>query len=369
MKQRVMRRIGCAAKLVGGIAAAAVVLFALLLAFITITEYRPQPIKAAYVRTESLPSGSLETNRPVDIISWNIGYCALGANQDFFMDGGAMVRPPNKQMVEDNLTGIIHTMEANPADMYFIQEIETGSSRSYFINQSERIARDLGLNFSYAYNYKALFVPYPIPPVGTVASGIGLFTRVPFADASRIALPVPFTWPVRTVNLKRCMLVTRFPLPSGKALVTVNLHLESYDDGEGKIAQTKALMDFIGAEYEAGNYVIAGGDFNQTFRGMKERYPVQAGQWEPSLIDLSPLSEDWQLAVDGRVPSCRLDNAPYTQALTDERVRNGWQYYVIDGFIVSPNISVVSVETLDESFRYADHNPIKLRVVLKDETP
>ncbi|WP_230977655.1 hypothetical protein [Treponema vincentii] len=41
-----------------------------------------------------------------------------------------------------------------------------------------------------------------------------------------------------------------------------------------------------------------------------------------------------------------------------------WPYYVIDGFIVSPNISIMSVETLDESFRYADHNPVKLRVTL-----
>jgi len=54
----------------------------------------------------------------------------------------------------------------------------------------------------------------------------------------------------------------------------------------------------------------------------------------------------------------------FTSALSDENIRKKWPYYVIDGFIVSPNISIMSVETLDESFRYADHNPVKLRVTL-----
>ena len=55
----------------------------------------------------------------------------------------------------------------------------------------------------------------------------------------------------------------------------VNLHLEAYDSGEGKIAQTKLLVEFLEQEYAKGNYVIAGGDFNQTFsREDMEQYPV-----------------------------------------------------------------------------------------------
>ena len=166
------------------------------------------------------------------------------------------------------------------------------------------------------------------------------------------------------VNLKRCMLITRFPLECGKELVIAVLHLEAYDEGEGKIAQTKAVADFIRAEYEAGNYVIAGGDFNQTFPGTQLSYPLYDEFWVPGAMDGGLLPVGWQFAVDDRTPSCRLNKAPYTPALTDENIRKKWPYYVIDGFIVSPNISVLSVETLDESFRYADHNPIKLRVML-----
>ena len=64
------------------------------------------------------------------------------------------------------------------------------------------------------------------------------------------------------------MSVNRIPIEnSDKQLVIVNLHLEAYDSGEGKIAQTNMLADILRTEAEAGNYVIAAGDFNQAFSG------------------------------------------------------------------------------------------------------
>ncbi|WP_315449499.1 endonuclease/exonuclease/phosphatase family protein [uncultured Treponema sp.] len=352
-------------KVVGGIIAVAAVSFGILLLFITITEYRPQDKEPAEIIGEAaLTKESVELAKPIDIVSWNIGYCGLGAGQDFFMDGGTMVRPSDKKEVEENLAGVIETLKRYPSDFYFIQEMDKSSKRSYYIDQTAALAESLGTALTYTYNFKASYVPYPIPPIGKVASGVGLFTRYPFTDAYRFALPVPFKWPVSTVNLKRCMLITRFPLESGRELVTAVLHLEAYDEGEGKIAQTKAVVDFIRAEYEAGNYVIAGGDFNQIFPGSRSLYPLYDGLWAPGVMDGGLLPEGWHFAVDDRVPSCRLNNAPYRSALSDENIRKKWPYYVIDGFIVSPNISIMSVETLDESFRYADHNPVKLRVTL-----
>ena len=41
------------------------------------------------------------------------------------------------------------------------------------------------------------------------------------------------------------------------------------------------------------------------------------------------------------------------------------QYYVIDGFILSPNVRLRSVETLDLGFARSDHNPVLLRVKLE----
>ena len=80
-----------------------------------------------------------------------------------------------------------------------------------------------------------------------------------------MSLPCPFSYPIRLANLKRCLLVNRIPIEgSDKELVVINLHLEAYDDGAGKEAQTRMLAQLLREETEKGNYVIAGGDFNQT---------------------------------------------------------------------------------------------------------
>lgn len=116
-------------------------------------------------------------------------------------------------------------------------------------------------------------------------SGVLTLSAYQPAQAQRQSLPVPFKWPIRVANLKRCLLVERIPVAdSGRELVLINLHLEAYDDGEGKAAQTRQLLDFIHQEYEKGNYVIAGGDFNQTFEGVQRFGGQLEGKWTPGVF-------------------------------------------------------------------------------------
>ena len=163
------------------------------------------------------------------------------------------------------------------------------------------------------------------------------------------------------MNLKRCLLVSYLPIEGSDAeLVLVNLHLEAYDDGEGKIAQTKQLMDFLEEEYEKGNYVIAGGDFNQVFPGALEAYPnTHPENWIPGVLEESSLPEGFSFVYDLSVPSCRLLNQPYDPSDTANT-----QHYVIDGLIVSPNVTVEAAETLDLGFANSDHNPVRLAFTL-----
>ena len=47
---------------------------------------------------------------------------------------------------------------------------------------------------------------------------------------NRIKLAESFSWPIKTCNLKRCMLETRIPIEgTDKELVLINFHLEAYD--------------------------------------------------------------------------------------------------------------------------------------------
>ena len=218
-------------------------------------------------------------------------------------------------------------------------------------------------NYCYALNFSTKYVPYPWPPIGGVQSGLLSSSGYPISEATRISLPCPFSWPMSMVNLKRCLLVSRIPIAdSDKELVLVNLHLEAYDDGEGKLAQSKQLREFVEQEYRKGNYVVAGGDWNQVFPESETAWPnTHKELWEPGYLDEKELAEGWRYVWDAAVPSCRLLNQPY-----DPADQENTQYYVIDGFLVSPNVTVESVETLDEGFEYSDHNPVLLTLTMEN---
>ena len=347
-------------KLILGLVLAIAVLAAGLLGYLTVTEYNPAYAELAQRGANS--SKELVKDRRLRIVTFNTGYGALGEDADFFMDGGTDVNPLSKDVVEGNMIGIERILNRVDADLILLQEVDTDSDRSFHMNQWLQYEHDLDsyeYETRFALNYSCRYVPYPLKErIGQVNSGIATYSRFDITSATRYSLPTPFSWPVRTANLKRCFLVTRIPIEdSSQELVVVNLHLEAYDDGEGKIAQTKQLMDFLQAEYEKGNYVIAGGDFNQTFPGCKDDYPVKSdSEWEPGLLESLP--QDWHYAYDSSSPTCRLLNQPY-----DPQSRKT-QHFVIDGFILSPNVSLEKVETLNEYFLYSDHNPVAVDIVL-----
>ncbi|MBQ3481334.1 MAG: endonuclease [Oscillospiraceae bacterium] len=331
-----------------------------LVGWLSAAEYNPASIEAigplSDAASEKLPQGA-----KLEILSWNIGYAGLGAGSDFVLDGGENMRAADKATVQKYLAGVSGTVGGG-YDLVLLQEVDTDSSRTYGIDEAAALASG---DAAFALNYSCPYVPNPntyfIDPFGKVNSGLLTCSGYETVRAERRALPCPFTWPLRIVNLKRCLLVSYLPVEgSEKQLVLVNLHLEAYDDGEGKIAQTKQLMDFLEEEYEKGNYVIAGGDFNQVFPGALEAYPnTHPENWIPGVLEESSLPEGFSFAYDLSVPSCRLLNQPYDPGDTVNT-----QHYVIDGLIVSPNVTVDAVETLDLGFADSDHNPVHLSVTL-----
>ena len=105
---------------------------------------------------------------------------------------------------------------------------------------------------------------------------------------------------------------------------------------------------------------MAGGDFNQVFPALKDVFPILANEYfTPGILDDSLFGEGWILAADPSVPSCRSLNKPY------DGNREGHQFYIIDGFILSPNVELISVQTQDLDFKNSDHNPVKLIFSLK----
>ncbi len=350
-----------AVKIVGIGAGVLLLLAVLLILTLTVTEYRPADREVLQI-DQGTETKTLAPGAELNVVSWNVGYGALGDNADFFMDGGKMVQSADQNRVTENLLGIRSTLTELQPDLCFLQEVDINSDRSWHTDERSVLAAALpGASSVFAPNYRVLYVPYPLPPIGHVDAGLLTLSSLPLSSAERIQLPCPFSWPVRLGQLKRCLLVSRLPLEgTDKELVAVNFHLEAYDDGSGKAAQTEMLADFLTAEVEKGNYVIAGGDFNQVISGMDPAWQqARAGLWMPGVLDVSEFGDVLSAIMPDNGPTCRSLDQPLAGADLST-----FQFYLIDGFIVSNNVQVNLLETDDRGFICADHNPVRLQVTL-----
>ena len=339
-------------------------LASLFVGILTIFEYRPKDAEGVTIQN----NGEIRVNfgEDITIMTFNIGYAGLGKDEDFVMDGGTKGRPDSKDVVQMYLDGIKSIIEDHPSDIYLLQEVDLNSRRSYRINQFDAIGEQIGggYNQQFAYNFKALFVPFPLSLtdyIGYVESGIATYSRFHTSEAMRYQFPGSFSWPLRVANLKRAMMVSTYPIEgSTKVLQVVNLHMSAYDgDGSLRAQEMAFLKAFMEEQNRLGNYVIIGGDFNQTFPEAEGVYVVPDEYYVAYPIEESWLPIGYQYQIDVTTPSCRLLNQPYQPS--DPKT----QYYIIDGFIVSPNVEIVNVQGKDLKFENSDHNPVSAVFKLK----
>ena len=305
----------------------------------------------------------VDKSNQLNLLTWNTGYGALDERQDCYWDGGKGVYGESKAVVQENIDAMKDKIrEINP-DIFFLQELDLNSKRSFYIDEYNSFRNEFTeteYNSTFARNFKAGLVPLPLYKMtGKVDAGIATFSKFQMTKSERVQLPIPFSWPMSLFNLKRCLLVNRMPIEgSDKELVIINLHLEAYDDGEGKAKQLAMLMDTMKEEYQKGNYVVAGGDFNQTFSTTNyQKYP-KMNDWVCPIIEASNYP-DFTFKMDDTHPTCRSLYKIYKDA-----DKSNFQYYMIDGFIVSNNITINNMETIGLDFKNTDHNPVSMRITL-----
>ncbi|MFA7422576.1 MAG: hypothetical protein WCZ00_02455 [Acholeplasmataceae bacterium] len=338
---------------------------------LTVFEYRPKDIEV--VNIENNQADKINIDQIYQIMTFNIGYAGLGKDEDFVMDGGEKGRADSLDIVEDYFEGIKTLLNDYPSDFYLLQEVDQKARRSYNLNQVEGIKESLGNDFSsqYALNFKSIFVPFPVSLtdyIGPVESGIQTLTRFEGLESERHQFPGAFSWPLRVANLKRAMMVSSFEInDSDKQLIIVNLHMSAYDsDGSLRDQEMTYLKTFLEEQRDLGNYVVVGGDFNQTFPEAENLYPVNSNFYEAYTIEDDFMPSGYRFEVDLSSPTCRLLNQPY------DKDSENTQYYLIDGFIVSDNIELeaVSIEaeypvmTINHEFLYSDHNPVLMKFKL-----
>nr|WP_279233150.1 endonuclease/exonuclease/phosphatase family protein [Marinisporobacter balticus] len=329
--------------------------FILFLAYMTITDYRPKEKEAIPLMIENNKDDWIKRNTPFSILTFNIGYCGLDKGQDFFKSGGKMSRSKSKEQTETNLKKIIQFLNKEKTSFICLQEVDIDASRSFHINQLKALKNALSMYSStFALNYKVSWVPVPIAdPMGSVYSGIVSMSKYKISESNRYQYPGKEKWPIQVFMLDRCFLESRIPVENGKELVLVNSHLSAYDKGgEIRKKQLAYLKEYITKEYNRGNYVIVGGDFNHVLPGTDPKLFKTTEKWPEWLFhlpnDFTPDGFMW--VADKYVPTVRENGAPY---------KSGENFtVVIDGFLVSPNILIKKVYGHELNFENSDHNPV-----------
>ena len=73
------------------------------LSYGTLKDFQPPPHETVFSFQKS--NQAFQANDTISLLTWNLGYAGLGAEMDFFYDGGKMVRP-KKEWHEKYLNGI-----------------------------------------------------------------------------------------------------------------------------------------------------------------------------------------------------------------------------------------------------------------------
>jgi endonuclease/exonuclease/phosphatase family metal-dependent hydrolase len=310
----------------------------------------------------------LDPQATYSISTYNIGFGAYTPDYTFFMDEGVMADgtptkgthgvAASKESVEACTEGDIQAIRSLGCDFSLWQEVDVDSDRSYHVNQLQAIeAAFADRSGAFASNFHSAFLAYPWPEMhGRVSAGILALGDVSVSSAVRRSYPVDGSFPTRFFDLDRCFEVLRIPVSNGRDLVLINSHMSAYDAGGTIRQQQLTMLDGVMAEeYAKGNYVIAGGDWNQALCGSIELYPSQqqVPSWVHALDDSDLPAGFSAVRADNlaEVATCRGDDIPYERDVTYTTT--------IDGFIVSPNVTA-SARNVDLGFAYSDHNPVEM---------
>jgi endonuclease/exonuclease/phosphatase family metal-dependent hydrolase len=347
-------------KITGWVLSAILLIVTGFMAFSTLMKYKPEKITMLEIHKPVLKNRA-GTGDEFNILTWNIGYAGLGREMDFFYEGGKMVRP-SAELSGRYFKNILSELKrADTSDFIFLQEVDAYAKRTHYMDEVQAVQNKLSdYNSVFAVNYDVPFVPIPVTePMGRVKAGQMTLSRIAPDSVCRYALPGSYGWPKRLFLLDRCFIHTQFTLPSGKILSLINLHNSAFSDAaqarQNELVLLKKLM--IGL-YKKGHYVIVGGDWNQNPPGFnpslfKDGNKGYAFEHVPDAFR----PEGWTWAIDNSKPSNRNVNESFIKGKTLTTV--------IDFFIVSPNVDVVSIRTTANGFVNSDHQPVAMKVKLK----
>ncbi len=298
------------------------------------------------------------------LVSYNIGFGAYSDDFTFFMDGGEESRARSPEAVRENVGGALTALKKADPELILLQEVDSDGTRSHHIDQRELVKEQLP-EFSsvFAQNYDSPYLMWPLDdPHGANQAGTMTLSKYNITSSLRRSLPIE-NGPMMMVDLDRCYSASRIPVDNGKELVLYNVHLSAYTS-DGKIAEEQLVLLFedMQKEVSAGNYAVAGGDFNKDLLGNSAQVfgvSSENSTWAKPIPE-ALIPEGFQIVTpfneNEKAASCRNADRPY-----------GPDSFLItiDGFIISDHVQVIASSVMDTGFLWSDHNPVYLKFRLE----
>lgn len=327
--------------------------------YMTVTDYRPEEkVTLDVENNDNRPT--LDMDGTYTATTYNIGYAGLDETADFFLDGGTKSRASSKETVENNMKGIMDYLTGANSDFFLLQEVDLKATRSFKVDEFKQISDMLSdYSSTFAINYKVPWVPVPISkPMGNVTSGIALYSKYAIHSSVRYQFPGEEPWPRQLALLDRCFIEARYPLSNGKDFIIINSHMSAYDaSGYIREQQVGYLQNFLATEYDKGNYIVVGGDWNHELPGTSyENFNkhIERPDWLQTMKAPFP---HYVWGADSTTPTNRSNEQAYVE---------GENFVsVIDGFLVSDNVEILDVQGTDLQFKHSDHHPVTLTFKLK----
>ena len=271
------------------------------------------------------------------IATYNIGYLSGMTNNR------AVAKPHS--LFDNNLQKVLTEIKIINPDIIAFQEIDYNASRSYHVNQEEKIAA-LGYNYrARSINWDERYLPFPYWPIsmhfGKVISGQSILSKYTLKDQERIVLQRVADAPFHrdAFYLERLAQVVKVIL-NEKEVILINVHLEAFDKST-RAMQFKEVLALFN-KYKENYPTILLGDFNS--RARDKESVVQELFNKKNIGNASFSSQNPENTFDTKKPFERIDYIFYT--------KNSIEY--------------VSGKVLNEFGQASDHLPVFMEFRLKN---
>ena len=370
-------------KVIGIIILAIVLILAAYIIYLYASYHRiedNQELQVETISDNTSAGDSLTTGEKYSALTYNIGFGAYTPDFSFFMDGGKSSWAKSKDSVKETIKGAGELVMSKDPDFALIQEIDLDATRSYHVDEYSILKETIpAYNCVFAQNYDSAFLFYPFTqPHGKSKAGLALFSKYPITGSLRRSFPISTSF-TKFFDLDRCYSISRVPVDNGKELVIFELHMSAYGNSDAiREGQIRMLSEDMQKEYEAGNYVICGGDFNHDLKAVdtqsaelkvSDESSNKNNEGDPESwaypFPRSELPEHFSFCLD-QLSEDEKNNLWNSARNADMEYVPGETYTVtLDGFIISDNVECTKYENMNTGYSYSDHDPVYMEFQLK----